>query len=401
MGPTIRDWMTATRSAWRRLTCVSGSTFGVWLLAAVCSFNFPGTGDTPSEDDAKLSFVQFTDVHLFDEGTNQLPEDALRQAADDRTALRWAIQQVNEQVARGKKFDLVVYTGDLGLENIELPADGTCSGTTVQPKAGLPTFTTRSAAYELASLLDQLVVRRIVLMPGNNDLVDENVTDNDRFECFIAELRRQQSGMGRPLEVIELSSDVVLRVGGFTLLGLNSASFKKAGNYLACYDPQQMKGGMLNRACPENQINALARLVDLTDSGPLVLFTHVPDLMDPYRKKPAWDLTPALRKVWEQKACGPGVVAIFAGHFHDSSRAIYGSSSGSARLAVSPCVADKTWVSPPLAAKYQWDKRPQARGFLEVELTRGRQVQAYVHWFRDGDQGQESDRRTIQQGTNE
>ena len=105
-----------------------------------------GDGSIPLRESAKLTFVQLTDAHLFDEGKKQSSEDAFRQAADDRAALRWAIEQVNQQVVAGKQSDFVVYTGDLGLENVEVPADGSCSGVAVQPQVGLPTVTLRSAA---------------------------------------------------------------------------------------------------------------------------------------------------------------------------------------------------------------------------------------------------------------
>jgi hypothetical protein len=54
-----------------------------------------GDGSIPLRESAKLTFVQLTDAHLFDEGKKQSSEDAFRQAAGDRAALRWAIEQVN------------------------------------------------------------------------------------------------------------------------------------------------------------------------------------------------------------------------------------------------------------------------------------------------------------------
>jgi hypothetical protein len=77
------------------------------------------------------------------------------------------------------------------------------------------------------------------------------------------------------------------------------------------------------------------------------------------------------------------VIGIFTGHFHEANRALYGSTSATRELAISKCVADKTWVAPPLALKNQADKTAPARGFLLATATPTAVTRAQVFWFKD------------------
>src|SRR5215467_558765 len=67
----------------------------------------------------RVTFAQLTDAHIFGEGWKQPTAEALREAADDRTALDWAIQEINRLVSSGTRIDFVVFTGDLGLQNVD------------------------------------------------------------------------------------------------------------------------------------------------------------------------------------------------------------------------------------------------------------------------------------------
>src|SRR5436305_10569524 len=119
----------------------------------------------------------------------------------------------------------------------------------------------------------------------------------------------------------------------------------------------------------------------MESGAPTLLFTHVPDLMDRSRQQPFWDLDARVRREWEAEARRSNVLGIFAGHFHDSSRSLYGSSAALSALAVESHVAAKTYLAPPLAVKNQWGKRVTARGFLLVTANREGIKQAEVQWF--------------------
>lgn len=344
------------------------------------------------EPEEKVTFVQLTDAHIFDDGWKEATAGAFRIAADDREALTWAVAETNHLVAQGAHVDFVVFTGDIGLQNVEIPS--ACKAQPVQFEPGLPPIRFDSAVRELADQLRQLDVKRIYFVPGNNDLIDEQITDLPRYSCFINELQKQLLADPNPMIVATLELGNTFMLNGVNFTGLDSSSFKKAANYqTACGGTPRARGGKGGlphpKSCPQDQLTKLRRFLTPSARAPLIIFTHVPDLIDPFTKRPAWsDFAPDLRRDWEDEACQPNVIGIFAGHFHDSDRQYYGSPTGAQLLATSACVAAKTWVAPPLAVKNQKDKTPQARGFMLATISLGGVVNAEVHWFAPRDSSQ-------------
>jgi len=320
-----------------------------------------------------ITFAQLTDAHIYDDGWKQTPPDALaqtiealQQTANDRAALHWAINRINQLVASGTKIDFVVYTGDLGLQNVDFPegngfGEKRCQPEKARIEPGPPMVPLRWAVNEIATAFNQLVVRKIFFVAGNNDLIDESIGDTQRFNCFFDDLSAAVAKFSVPLDIRRLEADSVVDLNGIRLAGLNTASFKKLVNYNGPCLAATPSDATLRESCPSSQMELLHRV---NAGRPLLLFTHVPDLKDPYRKTVSWEIQPKVRHLWEQQICAPNIIAVFAGHFHDSNRAIYGSPGGVRDLAVTECVAAKTWVAPPLAIKNQADKSPQARGFL-------------------------------------
>jgi hypothetical protein len=341
-------------------------------------------------DPDAVRFAVFTDAHVFDEKARDVTE-ILRHSAADRDALRWAVATIDRQ----PDLDFVVYTGDWGLENVDFAG----SGCDVQPVAlrgdRLQPFPWSSAVAEVAAALAELRSRRLLMLPGNNDRVEERATDLGRYTCFVARLGRALAAAGSPLEVVALDPAGVV-VKGVRFAGLDSASFKSARNYL---DTGGLDTGGLDAGgadvcarpdppapCPAVQLEALAR-----GPRPLVLFTHVPDLVDPQAKAEdpslrasAWHaLDGPERARWVSLACGPDLLAIFAGHFHSAERAYYGTTSGTRELAATGarCVQRKTRVAPPLAVKYQDGVTPGARGLLLATVTARGVASATVEWL--------------------
>jgi len=350
----------------------------------LCTAFVPTGSSTDSESQPRttITFAQLSDAHIFDDGSNLATADALRQAADDRAALRWAVERINQLVVSGVSIDFVVFTGDFGLQNVDFPAGGTCKPKPLDAKLepGLPMVPLRWAVNEVATELNQLVVRRVFVLAGNNDIVEEDVLDAGRFDCFLGELQIVVGNYSPPLQISALNADSVVAINGIHLAGLNSASFKKLLKYdHACSNPAAPADeAMLREACPVSQMTLLRQF---NAARPIIIFTHVPDLKDPYRKTASWEIQPTVRQSWEKEICGAGVAAVFAGHFHDANRSIYATATGTRHLAVSDCVAGRTWVAPPLAAKNQVGKNPQARGFLLATVAATGVQQAQAIWY--------------------
>ena len=329
----------------------------------------------PSDEQPIITFVQLTDAHVFDDGWKQPLDTGYRAVGDDWAGLHWAVQEINELVRADEHIDFVVYTGDLGLQNVELEKDCNVApvGTDLR---GLPAIQKHWAVGQLARELNTLAVNTVYFVPGNNDLFKEAVTDSPRHGCFLNLVQSELASFSppSPVQLKELKAANPVSVNGIRLAGLNSASFKALTNY-------QRDCPAAGEGCPVSEMASLQTLIRADSREPILVFTHVPDLKDPYRGDRAWDVTPGVRTTWEGLACDSKVLAIFAGHFHDSDRNFYGTTTGTRNLTVSPCVATKTWVAPPLAIKNQNDRKPGARGLLLVEVFKSGMPVVKVYWF--------------------
>jgi len=304
-----------------------------------------------------VRFFQFTDAHLFDDGDKLPREEAFKVAAEDRRSFRWAIGAMNDS---GFRADFAVFTGDMGLLNVDF-SQSRCAATPVPlSPTGLPPFRLDAAVEEVAELLAPLKVQRIYFVAGNNDVIHERIADSGRFPCFMALLQERMKTKHGP-EVYPLLTKNAFVIRGLRFAGMDTVSFKAKENYAA---PCAIAPEPVN--CPKEQIALIGDLAD-DSPQPLVIFTHEPDLMDPFRKHAVWEIDETLRKDWEKTACGPKVIGIFAGHFHDEAKTSYAGADSS--LAVNPCVAAKTRVAPPLSEKNQVGGAEQARGFLRVTVS--------------------------------
>jgi Calcineurin-like phosphoesterase len=312
------------------------------------------------------TFVQITDAHLFDEGKKRDSKaDYLRDQQDNRRALRWAIEQINQLISHGRRIDFVVFTGDFGLELVDWASPCNLSDKDKQDfdryrRQGWPRFVPmRDAANEVANEFSRIHVSTIYLLPGNNDLVGELPCDQKRYSDFVQQV---VAAMPRSrAQVVDLVNPASAKVdwNGLRVFGLNSATFKL---------------GKDDKKIDKNdagfQIGELEKRITGSPPGLLYLiFTHIPDLEDPYTHQPSWhpDID---RKAWVNIATKPEVAAIFAAHFHSVDRLLYGAPGQSVISPSDKDVANKTWVAPPLAIKAQDDKPETARGFLLVRVQK-------------------------------
>ena len=331
-----------------------------------------------AEDKPALTFVQITDAHVFDDGWSLKTDSGYKSVGEDWSSLHWAVGQVNDLIRKGEHIDFVVYTGDLGLQNVELDKD--CGAVAIKASIqGLPPIKKDWAVEKIANELNTLAVTTIFFVPGNNDIANEAVTEAARPGCFIQMVQSKLASFTppSPVHISELQTGTPIHLNGFRLIGLNTASFKKADNY-------KKDCPSAGYGCPEVGISSLKTAAyEILSREPILLFTHVPDLKDPFRGGPAWDIDGGLRTEWNNAACNKNVLGIFAGHFHDSDRNLYGSTTATRNLIVtgSECVAKKTWVAPPLAIKNQTDQKPGARGLLFVKVFENGEIKVEVHWY--------------------
>ncbi len=336
-----------------------------------------------------VTFVQLTDSHLFDSGKRGTPEEKEVEKLSTGLAWKWALGEVTRLVTSGEHIDFVVFTGDLGLERA-------C------PDGRMACDAWETAVNRVYEDLKALPIKRVFIVRGNNDLVDEDPTPERRrlYTDFVLQVSgklKEAAKTSEVAELVDLTPENPVQpadVDGIRLVGLDSSSFKNTPKNSEKSDPcmDRVDATEWDKVAASRssvyQKRELDRVDHLTrDSGPALIFTHIPDLADPFRVRncktrfASWSLVSADRDQWKQIASRQSVIALFAGHFHDDDRDTY---RRPYRLLASPeidpVVAEKTYVAPPLAAKFQV-KPLQARGFLLASMQGGRVIRAEFHWF--------------------
>ncbi len=69
--------------------------------------------------DRAVTFLQLTDSYLFNSGKRGTPEKQELETLSTDLARKWALGEVTRIATSGEHIDLVVFTGDLGLEAFE------------------------------------------------------------------------------------------------------------------------------------------------------------------------------------------------------------------------------------------------------------------------------------------
>jgi hypothetical protein len=371
-----------------------------------------------------VTFLQWTDPHVFDAGTGRHAEGVREEELDNWAAFHWAVLETNRMVlAEHRAIDFVVITGDFGLENVQLPdmpglsADGRdCQNRKPGDEGPIDRVDLAEAATRVARELHALIVKRVYLVPGNNDLCNEDPRDLHRWAEFVFALQQHLASLYQArqdslpadlkskasndkdldkVEVFDLIDSVAQLYGhdprvsalfpngtrpqpsepqvinGIHLLGLNSAFFKSHGD---------AKVQAAADAAILAEINRVGGNVHPGEA--YLVFTHIPDLRDPFLRINALEYAPSWtlpgknpldkdnpRNTWKNILGQPGVLGVFAGHFHSSDRNLYPHNFTYTKQ--DETAAEKSWLAPPLAKKYQWHlpEGKTARGMLLVSVN--------------------------------
>ncbi|MBZ5505823.1 MAG: metallophosphoesterase [Acidobacteriia bacterium] len=331
-----------------------------------------------------VTFIQITDPHIFDSNAHNTAMGGYTAQLDNESSLGWAILSINKLVASGKQhIDFVIFTGDFGLEKTD------CGGNIVPKKPG--PIACSDAVATATSYFRAALVKKILIIPGNNDVPEEDPGKLAAYYAFVqgvsAQLKSLKVPSGEsPPDLVDLRKQNEL-ANGICILGLDSSTFKNTG---ATPGDRSAK----NRVEQERLLQDLRKRLE--DCHPGIIITHVPNLEDPFREngivKRAWNLDPSPAKMWQDVIKNPEVLAVFAGHFHDPRRNIYMHDYSWASQPPGRVEGEKTWIAPPLAVKFQSTAKPQARGLLVATVTAAGTVTAEPLWFAFADAGGSADK---------
>lgn len=412
-------------------------------IATACSRS-PEPQQSPAQRSAistrHVTFVQWTDPHVFDAGKGRSSEGVREEELDNWAAFHWAVLETNRLVlSEHRDIDFVVITGDFGLENVLLNNETnvpSCPGNKAGDDEGpIPAVPMAVAAEEVGRELDASLVKRVYLIPGNNDLACENPKDLPRWTQFVSALQQnlaardqernngvkavqKQPNAATAVEVVDLTSVADPPVNnGISLLGLDSAYFKNheidrskqkqasanpSGKSAVTKDTRGIDPA--SKLIQDAGDAAIPKEVDrvskqIQPGGSYLVFTHIPDLNDPFSRAASWKLPDKALDDWKANILDKtDVLGIFAGHFHTADRSLF--PQNFAKLmdqSADKNIAVKLWLAPPLAEKYQWRSPPEetARGMLLVSVNADGQtrvaaadadVKASAMWFSTSDQ---------------
>jgi hypothetical protein len=309
---------------------------------------------------AQTRFVQITDPHVFDadQPTRYETLGKSKQKArvlDAERAFRGALLTINAQIAAGAKYEFIVITGDLGVAHLHRPVG--------------------EAAKRMASWLRVSKVDRFLFVPGNND-VGNSQERIDNYKQFLASLKKLL-----PNRIVDLCEQPLIDSQGRLFIGHNTASYKS-----------DLERHMPDLLLLRERISAASRSV-----SQIYLFVHIAGVDDPHLieiekpdpKQPefpysSWGVNGEVRQAWHSLLAESSVKGLFAGHFHSSNRSFYQRPLTWVRGRYPKEVVEKTFLCPPLSAKYQWDRSSRARGFQIVTLDQEGRPSVQIYWYNNG-----------------
>lgn len=393
-----------TSEAWPLAVALSGALL---FCAVGCSprgespdNHSPSASESPT---SRVTFVQWTDLHLFDAGAARGgARGHYAEAVSNRAGLAWAVLETNRLASRiDGHVDFVAITGDFGLANVQLPNTVPGHNCDCPPAIGgdgraIAPVSLESAAREFGAAIRGLIVKRVYLVPGDADLCNARHDDSHRWAEFVhalqVELRNDaieivdltfsferlaKEKHPRIVPLLQSGKTVDLpstpRVNGFSLIGMNTGFFVAAKN-------GDERSTAYTAALKEVERVSAA----LTTAGESIVFTHVPDVsLEPPKvdeRETHWPFgisapdvskaAPALLKRWSTAIRDRrSVIGVFGGHSHQPQRGQYPVRWESADEPGAQSPRWKTWWSPPIAVTGQPEGAIEhARGMLLVSV---------------------------------
>jgi hypothetical protein len=399
-------------------TLVGLASLILWTLSAAC-----GTDRHNSHDsrDGAIWFVHATDPHIY---KDQITKANLASVTDldkkpklqklDEEALTALFQKIPDLPQTYGPPAFLLITGDFGIDPCQI-TKSTVPDKTKDPKLCLGGFEedVRKAQIEnLAALLAKSPVRYIYLVAGNNDLPREAATTEalKYFNEFFADVQTELGKKNSNVQLVNLTSCYVdpqnktscsidVPKTDYTVIGFPSQSFKNRDGANAIANSDSMK---LEAAHVEQFLKILDS--EVGRGRKVLIVTHIPELDDPYLvgldrygkegallepgaridgSKPgvsAWNVTDKVLEDWRSAVSSHFVIAVFAGHLHDSHEEVYRRPYSWSTQTDSRIALNKLYLAPPLSLKKQDNSVFQARGFTTVTLFPGH-TSSRLYWY--------------------
>ena len=375
----------------------------MWLLRLLITSLLLGIAAS-----AQVSFVQITDPHLYDDG---------QEAKENKQALIECVKKIDNLIAGGASYKFAVVTGDIGIEKLIKPLLEQKQKAGPQEATQLDqTIRNRlnGAALEVASLLAPSQINVWLLVPGNNDLIDEKTETIPYYREFVSQLAKALPGK----RVIDLCptddpTSGVYRWGeGYLFIGFNNASFKNNNEASRISNANNIPevviaattSKLATTKITDEQLKYVQQVIDRIDQAgnrAVYVFYHIPEIDDPHpvlnfdlglldtRKLSqadhyafsSWFVDGRVRQLWNRVVANNRLKGLFAGHLHDWRKESYQDYHWMVTPDYLAGSLSKLYICPPLAIKRQDKEVAQARGFQAVSIDGSGKVSPSIFWY--------------------
>jgi hypothetical protein len=395
---------------------------------ALCLFAVASCGtDSHASRDGAIWFVHATDPHIY---KDKIEKKDLNTVTDedkkpklqklDEAALTALFQKVADLPQSYGPPAFLLITGDFGIDPCLITTPplppASASNANKDPKVCINTVDKdlrKAQIQNLAAILAKSPVSQIYFVAGNNDLPVESAAKEslDYFNSFFKdvqdELATTQKSKNELFNLTSCYADPknppspcyqdVPRTS-YRLIGFPSQSFKNRDGDAA--------GNKQSLDQEVEQVALFQRTVAQATSADkkVIVVTHIPELDDPYLlgldkygkedalkdsgsridgSKPgvsAWNVNDKILADWKNAVASNSVIAVFAGHLHDSHQEAYRRPYSWSTQTDSRIALNKLYLAPPLSMKKQDNSVFQARGFSTITLFPD-SIEQRLYWY--------------------
>lgn len=380
-----------------------------WLLASSCNAERKG------HDEHALWFVHASDPHVYKDqvADADLKEKPKLQKLDEE-ALNALFQKITDISTTHGSPAFLLITGDFGVDPCLIPAAADMGKKDRSAEDCLKIDQAKQDAQieNYAELLSKSPVQDIYFVAGNNDLPLESATGKalDYFNEFFSKVQTKLTEKKSNVRLFNLTGCYAdktkagyscfkdIDASPYRVIGFPSQSFKnKDGDASSNEESKKLE---------VDQVKLFQSVLDgaVRADKKILVVTHIPELDDPYllgryyyadekpaasagagkeQAKPAvsaWNVKDEVLEGWKKAVASERVLAVFAGHLHDSHKEIYGQPYSWTTQEDSRVALNKLYLAPPLSMKKQDTSPIQARGFSVVRLKDGR-IETTSYWY--------------------
>lgn len=384
---------------------------------------------------ATVKFAQVTDLHIFED--SKRARESKISASDFDISIK-KINQVSKALKENLKepLDFVLLSGDMGigkLLKLEPMVEGD-PNVAVKKDGKMYTLTKDEGKWTkakefIAGMIKNSAVKTWLIVPGNNDLYDEQHETVAFFGDFIKELREMPDVKFSGLSIVDFRLDASQKaqpesppgmyvIKDLLFVGWDNSFFKN--NYsVKKYMSADHKLVPPNQTADYQSVQRLSQALKTSPAKYAYIFYHIPEIDDPYmvpfdEKKSgnvvfrrlqeamaispafakgiypysAWTVPLSTRRAWENLVTNktfkvPVIKGLFAGHFHDHNRKTYETYEWVKTKDYKSDILDKLYIAPPVSVKHQ-EKYPaseQARGGQIVTIDDNGHVTRDIFWL--------------------